>query len=185
MSASAFNDLSAERRPRPALVQFTLETLLLVVTLVAAGLGLLVAVPPLGAWLVIIGGLALVRTIVECRRFLRDGRPLLMADKLGSFFGSLGYTFLAVVYSLLVLGALSVVALAFAAFVAWMFEIADHSIASEWAVAIIGLVATFLILAVMVNAFHSVYWQTILPRTTLDPTMPGPSVAENVDESAR
>lgn len=179
MSASAVNDQPAECRPRPGLLQFTLETLLLVMTLVAAGLGLLVAVPPLGAWFVVIGGLALVRTIVECRRFLQDGRRLLLADKLGSFFGSLGYTFLAAIYSMLVLGALSVVSLAVAALVAWMFEIAGSSIASQWALAIIGLIATLPVFAVTAISFLSVYWNTILPRTTLDSTMPRQSIPEH------
>lgn len=166
-------------RSRPSLLQFTLETLLLVMTLVATGLGLLVAVPPLGAWFVVIGGLALVRTIVECRRFLQDGRPLLLADKLGSFFGSLGYSFLAVVCSMIVFGMLSVFAMAVAGIVAQIMELVGSPPASDLVLAIIGFVATLPALAVTAMSFFSVYWKTILPRTTLDPPTPRQSVPEN------
>jgi hypothetical protein len=161
--------LAEPRQQPPNALQFSLSTLLLIMTLVGVGAGLVLAVPPLGGWFIIIGSLALVRTLVECRRFLKDGRPLLVADKLRSYGGSLGYSFLAVVSAMIAFGVLSMCAMGVAMAVG---SIAEYLIGGRGGLivaSIIGFIAIIGAVAVTAISFISVYWKTIEPRLTLDP----------------
>jgi hypothetical protein len=155
--------LAHPRRPPPGMFQFSLGTLLLVTTLIAACMGLVVAAPPLGALLTVVVILALVRTAVECRRTLLDGRTLRLVDKLKSFLVSVGFTILAMtaIYA----------ALALSAVAAWTV-----SSSSNW---IIGADDGFIVMVVMPLmtlvfvvigvctggvTFVLLYWRTIQPR---------------------
>ena len=179
MSAAAANQqppgdreiahLADPRRPRPGAWQFSLSTLLLIMTLVGFGAGLMVAVPPLGGWFIIVGSLALVRTLAECRRFMQDGRPLLLIDKTRSFGSSLVYSFLAVVSAMIVFGVLSMCAMGLIVAAQSIAEYLAGSNAATIAVSIVGLLSMLGVFAASALSFYSVYWKTIEPRLTLDP----------------
>jgi len=70
-------------------LQFSIETLLLVTTLIAACLGLCVAVPPLGILVTVVALAALIRTAIVGRQYLRAGVPFLATEKVGWFVISL------------------------------------------------------------------------------------------------
>lgn len=78
--------------PPPAAVgtplQFSLETLLLIVTLSAVCLGALVAAPGLGVLLLVIAVPALVRTCVSGIRSKQQGEKLTATDKIMAFLAS-------------------------------------------------------------------------------------------------
>ena len=178
MSAGAANErrgedgeiahLAAPRRRAAAAYQFSLGTLLLLMTLVAVVAGLTVAVPPLGGWIIVVGSLGLVRTIVECRRYLKDGRELFFADKLGSFVSSLGYSFLAIISAMIMFGFLSMFAMGAAALAQAIGEAVAGPTAAVYAASVVGFVMILPVVAAAVATFFSVYWKTLSPRTTLD-----------------
>lgn len=157
----------AEPRKAAGPLQFSLETLLLVTTLIAACLGLAVAVPALGTPLVVVMVLALVRTLIECRRMLRDGRPIHFGDKLSSFVASLGYSFIALVGLVLSLFFLGAVALVLMSLAADITETIGGRGVAVGLIAILGLILTIAIVVASGIIFSSVYWSTITPRLTL------------------
>jgi hypothetical protein len=71
-------------------LQFTLSTLLVVMTFIAACLGISVAVPPLGVPISAIALGGLVRTLAVARFYRRLGMPFGLDDKLAEFTVSCG-----------------------------------------------------------------------------------------------
>lgn len=78
-------------------VQFSLESLFLVTTLVAVCLGALVASPPLGVLALIVAAPALIRTLMEGHYARGAGLPLTTGDKIMAFLASVGVTIAALV----------------------------------------------------------------------------------------
>ena len=76
-------------------VQYSLETLFLIVTALAAYLALLIALPPLGMPIMAIGLPALVRTIALTTRKLHGGKEIALAEMLEAYRQSLLVTLVA------------------------------------------------------------------------------------------
>jgi hypothetical protein len=76
------------RRASPA--QFSLETLMLVITLIAVCLGVIMAAPGLGILVAIVAAPALVRTLVAGYQERRAGTPMTLSEKLLAFLASTG-----------------------------------------------------------------------------------------------
>jgi hypothetical protein len=74
--------------PQP--FQFSLESLLLVITLVAVCLGAFVATPGLGVLALIVAAPALLRTFYEGRQARQRGKSFTLAEKLAAFAASAG-----------------------------------------------------------------------------------------------
>jgi hypothetical protein len=156
----------------PAPFQFSLGTLLVVMTFFAVGTALTTADRGLGAWFFVVVGLTLMRTFVECRRHFSDGQTVLVSRKLLAFAVSFGYTFLAFFSAMIVFSVLSMLGVAIA--------IMAHLIAAFLGGQTVGMITmasvsfSLMVGAALVAArtFYSLYWQTILPRTTLDPPTP-------------
>ncbi|HEX5106338.1 MAG TPA: hypothetical protein VFV87_21105, partial [Pirellulaceae bacterium] len=74
--------------PRP--FQFSLESLLLVITLAAVCLGAFVATPGLGVLALIVAAPALLRTVYEGHQARRRGKAMDVSEKLLSFMASAG-----------------------------------------------------------------------------------------------
>jgi len=87
------------RQPSTAVfpLQFSIETLLLLTTLVAVCLGVTVAVPPLGLWLFAISGAALVRTLIVGKQHQAAAMPFPAAEKVSEFVISAGIMIVALV----------------------------------------------------------------------------------------
>jgi hypothetical protein len=86
-------------------LQFSLGTLLLLTTLIAACLGISVAVPPLGIPLSIIAAGGLVRTLVVGKQYQRLGLPFPLGEKLTEFIISCGVVVAALGVGLLTIAA--------------------------------------------------------------------------------
>lgn len=84
-------------RPAVSPLQFSLETLLLIVTLSAVCLGALVAVPGLGVLLLVIAVPALVRTCLTGIRSKKLGGKLTATDKVMAFLASAAITWAALI----------------------------------------------------------------------------------------
>ena len=84
-------------------LQFSLSSLLLVTTLVAACLGLTMAVPPLGLPVSFIAAGALVRTLIIGKQHQRVGVPFPLAEKIVEFIVSCGVVIGAIMVGLLTL----------------------------------------------------------------------------------
>jgi hypothetical protein len=82
-------------RPPVSPLQFSLETLLLIVTLSAVCLGALVAMPGLGVLLLVIAVPALVRTCLTGIRSKQSGGKLTATDKVMAFLASAAITWAA------------------------------------------------------------------------------------------
>ena len=82
---------------RGAPLQFSLETLLLIVTLSAVCLGALVAAPGLGVLLLVIAVPALVRTCLSGMQAKKQGGKLTATDKVMAFLASVAITWAALV----------------------------------------------------------------------------------------
>lgn len=80
---------------RPAPLQFSLETLLLIVTLSAVCLGALVAAPGLGVLLLVVAVPALVRTCLTGSQFKQKSGKLTAGDKVMAFVASAAITWAA------------------------------------------------------------------------------------------
>jgi hypothetical protein len=74
--------------PRVGSLQFSIQSLLLITTLIAVCLGALVSVPGLGILALIIAVPALVRTFVTGAAMKREGHKLTTTDKIMTFFAS-------------------------------------------------------------------------------------------------
>jgi hypothetical protein len=70
--------------------QFSLETLMLVITLVAVCLGMIMALPGLGIVVAIVAAPALVRTLVAGYQERKAGTPMTLGEKLLTFAASTG-----------------------------------------------------------------------------------------------
>ena len=93
-------------RPVPspdAPLQFSLETLLLVTTLIAACLGITVAVPPLGLIASFLAAGGFVRTLFVAKQFQQQGLPFGIGEKITTFIISCGVVIGAIVLGLLTL----------------------------------------------------------------------------------
>jgi hypothetical protein len=160
--------LAEPRRAPPGWHQFSLESLLLVTTLIATCLGVAVTVPSIGGPVAVVALLSLVRTIAECRRFLQDGQRLSLADKCTSFGRSLCYSYLTLVGTLLTVFFLSAVAILVGGAVHWIAgELGGNTARGI----IMPIVAVTLAVAVIVGSgvvFILIYWKTLSPRLMLD-----------------
>ena len=78
------------RRANPT--QFSLETLMLVVTLVAVCLGMLAAAPGLGILASVVAAPALIRTLIAGYQERAAGSPLSLGEKVIAFLASTGVT---------------------------------------------------------------------------------------------
>ncbi len=78
----------AANRANPAL--FSLETLMLVITLIAVCLGVIMAAPGLGVVVALVAGPALVRSLVAGYQERQAGTPMTLGDKLLTFVASTG-----------------------------------------------------------------------------------------------
>jgi hypothetical protein len=76
------------RRPTDRPFSYSLESLLLLVTLVAVGLGAIVNFPGIGIVVAILMAPAFVRTAMVIRRRDEIGRPVTRWQRVGLFFGS-------------------------------------------------------------------------------------------------
>jgi hypothetical protein len=68
-----------------AAAQFSLDTLFLIITLVAVCLGAFLLAPGLGVLLALVGAPALVRTMIAGARRRQAGAPLTTGQKIGAF----------------------------------------------------------------------------------------------------
>ena len=78
------------KRVNPA--QFSLETLMLVITLIAVCLGMIMALPGLGIVVAIVAAPALVRTLIAGYQDRQAGTPMTLGEKLLTFAASTGVT---------------------------------------------------------------------------------------------
>lgn len=78
----------ADAKPVP--FQFSLESLLMVITLAAVCLGAFVATPGLGVLALIVAAPALLRTVYEGQQARRRGKQFTLSEKLLSFAASTG-----------------------------------------------------------------------------------------------
>jgi hypothetical protein len=78
-------------------VQFSLETLMLVITLFAVCLGVIMAAPGLGILVAIVAAPALVRTLVAGYQERKAGTPLTLGEKLLTFLASTGVSLAVVI----------------------------------------------------------------------------------------
>jgi hypothetical protein len=78
------------RAANPA--QFSLETLMLVITLIAVCLGLIMAAPGWGIVVAIVAAPALVRTLVAGYQERKAGTPMALGEKVLTFIASTGVT---------------------------------------------------------------------------------------------
>jgi hypothetical protein len=72
--------------------QFSLETLMLVITLIAVCLGMIMAAPGVGVLVAIVAAPALVRTLVAGYQDRQAGTPMTLGEKLLTFAASTGVT---------------------------------------------------------------------------------------------
>jgi hypothetical protein len=72
--------------------QFSLETLMLVITLIAVCLGMVMALPGLGVLVAIVAAPALVRTLIAGYQDRKAGTPMTLGEKLLTFLASTGVT---------------------------------------------------------------------------------------------
>jgi len=72
--------------------QFSLETLMLVITLIAVCLGMIMALPGVGILVAIVAAPALVRTLVAGYQDRKAGTPMTLGEKLLTFAASTGVT---------------------------------------------------------------------------------------------
>jgi len=72
--------------------QFSLETLMLVITLIAVCLGMIMALPGLGIVVAIVAAPALVRTLMAGYQERKSGTPMTLGEKLLTFAASTGVT---------------------------------------------------------------------------------------------
>jgi hypothetical protein len=158
----AISPQAEPRRWRPRTLQFSLETLILVTTLVAACLGIIVAAPVVAPPLVAVIMLALVRTFAECRRVLRSGRTLHVHDKLYSYLRSLAFTALALLSAGVNLLILSIVALMIVSAVQFLVETFGGPSVAAWVAGILSLVFAIAALASAATMFRWWYWTTMV-----------------------
>jgi hypothetical protein len=79
-----------EKKRRASASQFSLESLMLVITLISVCLGMMVAVPGLGVLVCIVAVPALVRTLIVGRQRKEAATPLNLGEKVLTFFASTG-----------------------------------------------------------------------------------------------
>jgi hypothetical protein len=77
-------------RPRANPAQFSLETLMLIITLIAVCLGMIMALPGVGILVSIVAAPALVRTLVAGYQDRVAGTPMTLSEKLMTFAASTG-----------------------------------------------------------------------------------------------
>ena len=94
-----------ERRRRANPTQFSLESLMLVVTLVAVCLGMIMALPGLGVLISIVAAPALVRTLIAGYQEKAAGGHLTLAEKVMAFVASTGVTLAVLVTGFAAFGA--------------------------------------------------------------------------------
>jgi hypothetical protein len=96
-------DWERQRRANPT--QFSLESLMLVVTLVAVCLGMIMALPGLGILISIVAAPALVRTLIAGYQEKAAGGHLTLAEKVMAFIASTGVTLAVLVTGFAAFGA--------------------------------------------------------------------------------
>lgn len=140
--------------------QFALDSLFLVVTLVAGCLAVLVALPPLGAAVIVIVAPSLVRAMVHCHRLFEENRRITRADKIGAFVASLALAVLAIGASLAVGGI--VVWLGVASYKG--LEALMPGVVTQTTVALVFGITLLLALIGCCLTFFRIFWWTLPPR---------------------
>lgn len=145
-----------QARPIPgpdAPLQFSLETLLLVTTLIAVCLGVTMAVPPLGLIASFLAAGAFIRTLFVARQFQQQGLPFGIGEKITAFIISFG-----VVMGAVALGLMTLLALIWLGVVAVKvaYELADAS--SNLLSVIFSILGGFYFLAVIWGPIWIVAW---------------------------
>jgi hypothetical protein len=79
-----------EKKRRASASQFSLESLMLLITLIAVCLGMIVAMPGLGVLVIIVAVPALVRTLIVGRHRKIAAAPLNLGEKVAAFLASTG-----------------------------------------------------------------------------------------------
>jgi hypothetical protein len=139
-------------------VQFSLETLFLIVTALALYLAALIAAPLVGSAVMAVGLPALVRTVVQTNREVGHGRHFRLADKLESYCTSLVATLLAFSAAM---ATLLVATVLFS--VTALFASASSSVLLDFLAAAIGVLGCLSFLLLSLPVFHCLYWQTLPP----------------------
>jgi hypothetical protein len=122
-------------------LQFSLTTLLVVLTFVAACLGISVAVPPLGIPLSVIAAGGLVRTLAVGHYYRRLGMPYLLDDRIGEFTVSCGIMIGAVGVLLVSLLAAGIIGLSAAAAIGQLGLPRELEIVLLWTYCAAGVLA--------------------------------------------
>lgn len=150
--------LPGRRQARPisgpdAPLQFSLETLLLVTTLIAVCLGVTVAVPPLGLIASFLAAGGFIRTLFVAKRFQQQGLPFGIGEKVTAFIISFG-----VVMGAIVLGLVTLLTLIWLGVVA--VAVADDLIdaSSNLPLVIFSILGGFYFLAVIWGPIWIVAW---------------------------
>jgi hypothetical protein len=149
-------------RPGSSPLQFSLETLLLIVTLAAVCLGALVTVPGLGVLLLIIAVPALVRTCLTGISAKKQGGKLTTADKVMAFLASAAITWAAFAAAGMAFFAACSLSLLTGVAVG---EVADHNL-NEAATNFLIWSAVAFCGVVSVAAFVGIFWLTWPARPT-------------------
>jgi hypothetical protein len=144
-------------------VQFSLETLFLIVSALGCYLAAVVVLRELGATLAAVGAAALVRTVVQTSRLWQHGYTIRLAEKLGAYLASLAATFAAVAAAggALLAGTLMLTITAVVARVSTNYLV-------DFAAGTIGVLGAHTCLLAAVPVFHTIYWQTLPPLSPPD-----------------
>jgi hypothetical protein len=140
-------------------VQFSLETLFLIITALALYLAALIAAPLVGATVMAVGVPALVRTVIHTTRELGRGRHFRLADKIESYCTSLVATFLALSAAM---ATLLVATVLFS--VTALFAATSSSAVLDFIAAAVGVLGCLAFLLLSLPVFHCFYWQTLPPE---------------------
>ncbi len=129
--------------PPEAPLQFSIETLLLITTLIAVCLGVGVASLPLGFMAFFLAAGALIRTLLVAKHFQQQGKPFPIGEKITAFIISC-----AVVISAVVLGCLVLAVLLWLSIFAAMLVTEAFDASSNSASAVVSIFGGFYFLVV-------------------------------------
>ncbi len=139
--------------PPEAPLQFSIETLLLITTLIAVCLGVGVAALPLGFLAFFLAAGALIRTLLVAKHFQQQGKPFPIGEKIAAFIISCG-----VVITAVVLGCLVLVVLLFIGGFAVMLLTEAVDPRSNSASAIVSIFGGFYFLLAMWAPILTIVW---------------------------
>ena len=143
-------------------LQFSLETLLLIVTLSAVCLGALVAAPGLGVLLLVIAVPALVRTCVSGIRSKQHGEKLTAVDKVMAFLASAAMAWAALMAAGMVLFVVGTVSLFAICALDDAVRNTTYGPLGEWIIWVFVAICS----AASLTAFAAMFYITWPPRPT-------------------